>query len=74
MTSRCSLKDSFLNFVEHLSNIDSMCRYSCLPTSEAAFVMCIKGVEQLKNDEKEKLKCFEVETLDLTQNKVEGLY
>jgi hypothetical protein len=44
------------------------------PQVEAAFVMCIKGVEPLTNDEKEKLKCFEVETLDLTQNEVEGLY
>ena len=40
---------------------------------EAAIVKCILGVEPLANDEKEQLKCFEVETLDLTQNEVEEL-
>ena len=40
---------------------------------EAAIVKCILGVDPLANDEKEQLKCFEVETLDLTQNEVEEL-
>ena len=43
------------------------------PQFEAAIVKCILGVEPLANDEKEQLKCFEVETLDLTQNEVEKL-
>jgi hypothetical protein len=43
------------------------------PQLEAAIVKCILGVEPLTNDEKEQLKCFEVETLDLTQNEVEEL-
>ena len=43
------------------------------PQFEAAIVKCILGVEPLANDEKEQLKCFEVETLDLTQNEVEEL-
>ena len=37
---------------------------------ETAIVKCIKGVEPLTDDEKVQLKCFEVETLDLTQNEV----
>ena len=32
---------------------------------------CILGVEPLANDEKEQLKCFEVEIFDLSQNEVE---
>ena len=43
------------------------------PQFEAAIVKCIKGVEPLTDDEKEKLKCFEIEILDLTQNEVEEL-
>jgi hypothetical protein len=43
------------------------------PQFEAAIAKCILGVEPLANGEKEQLKCFEVETLDLTQNEVEGL-
>ena len=38
------------------------------PQLEAAIVKFIKGVEPLANDEKEQLKWFEVETLDLIQN------
>jgi hypothetical protein len=43
------------------------------PQLEAAIVKFILRVEPLANDEKEQLKCFEVETLDLTQNEVEEL-
>ena len=43
------------------------------PKFEAAIVKCIKGMEPLTDDEKVQLKCFEVETLELTQNEVEEL-
>ena len=37
------------------------------PQFKAAIVKCISGVEMLNNADKEQLMCFEVETLDLTQ-------
>ena len=43
------------------------------PQSEAVIVKCNKGVEPLPIDEKDHLKCFDVETLDLIQNKLKEL-
>ena len=43
------------------------------PQFEAVIVKCNKGVEPLPIDEKELLKCFDVETLDLIHNKLEEL-
>ena len=43
------------------------------PKLEAAIVKCIRGVEPLTSDKKVQLKCFEVETFNLTQNEIEEL-
>ena len=43
------------------------------PQFEAVIVKCNKGVEPLPIDEKDHLKCFDVETLDLIQNKLKEL-
>jgi hypothetical protein len=54
-------------------NLSPNADIDAFPQFEAAIVKYNKEVEALTHENKEQLKCFDVETLDLTQNKVEEL-